>query len=215
MVGGDGEEGDAHQRVRPGGEDPQISETQLDAFGTAYPLALDTFCPVGPVEVGQALQQPLRVVRDAEEPLPHRAQFDLGSAALASARFDLLVRQHGQAGRTPCDRSLGLVGEARLEQAQEDPLRPAVVAGTAGGRLLAPVPGAPQPVQLLVPEVLGGARDQRRRVHALAQREVLRIDPERVESHGLEDEPAPHPLVAADDIRPAIGHGVTDVQSLS
>ena len=88
------------------------------------------------LEIGQ---QAIGVVGDLEEPLLEVARLDQGAAALAVAVDDLLVGEHGLVDGAPLHRGLGAVGEARLVEAEEDPLGPAVVGGIAGDDLAGPV----------------------------------------------------------------------------
>ena len=89
--------------------------------------------------VVEVVEQAVGVVGDAEEPLLELAHLDLVAAALAAPVDDLLVGQHGLVVGAPLDRRLLAVGQAALEELQEDPLRPAVVARLVGGELARPV----------------------------------------------------------------------------
>src|SRR2546427_12572394 len=59
--------------------------------------------------------------------------------ALAETVDHLLVRHDAHVLRTPIDRRLLPEGDPRLEELQEDPLRPLVVAGVGGRELVTPV----------------------------------------------------------------------------
>ena len=152
VLGRHHEERRAEQRVRAGGEDGVVDahlrarEGDLGALGAADPVALHRLDVMRPVDRLEIVQQAVGVVGDAEEPLLELAQLDRGAAALAVAVDDLLVGQHGGVLGTPVDRGLLAVGQAALEQLQEDPLRPAVVARLVGAELARPVdrdaPGA-------------------------------------------------------------------------
>ena len=89
--------------------------------------------------VVEVVEQAVGVVGDAEEPLLELADLDLVAAALAAPVDDLLVGQHGLVVGAPLDGGLGAVGQAALEELEEDPLRPAVVARIVGGELARPV----------------------------------------------------------------------------
>src|SRR5690606_6720429 len=102
--------------------DREVDEGALTPADPVLLCLLRRLRPVDPVEV---VEQPLCVLRDAEEPLRERARLDQRAAALARARNDLLVREDGLARRAPVDRCLLLLGEAHLVELQEDPLRPA------------------------------------------------------------------------------------------
>ena len=116
------------------------AEDGLGALGAADPVALHRHDVLGPrleaVEVGE---QAIGVVGDPEVPLLELLRHDLGAAALAAAVDHLLVGEDGLVLRAPLDRGVGPVGEAGLEQPQEDPLRPAVVLGRWAAKLAAPV----------------------------------------------------------------------------
>ena len=68
----------------------------------------------------------------AEEPLLQVALLDRRAAAPAAAvgALDLLARQRAVVG-APVDRRLRAIGQAGLQEAQEQPLVPAVVVGSA------------------------------------------------------------------------------------
>ncbi len=145
VLGRHDEERRAEQRVRAGGEDRVVGahlrarERDLGALGAADPVALHRDHVVRPVDRRQVVQQAVGVVGDAEEPLLQLAQLDRRAAALAVTVDDLLVGQHRGVLGTPVDRGLLAVGQAALEQLQEDPLRPAVVARLVGAELARPV----------------------------------------------------------------------------
>ena len=118
------------------------AEDHPRALGAADPVALHGEHALGPVDqLVHVVQQALGVVGDAEEPLGQLAQLHHGAAALAAAVDDLLVGQHGLVHGAPVDRRLAPLGQAALEEAQEEPLGPAVVLGLAGGDLGVPVDG--------------------------------------------------------------------------
>ena len=94
---------------------------------------------LGPVDRLQVVEQAVGVVGDAEEPLLQLARLDRRAAAFAATVDDLLVGEHRGVLGAPVDRCLLAVGQAALEEAQEQPLRPAVVARMAGGELARPV----------------------------------------------------------------------------
>src|SRR6185503_14314508 len=90
------------------------------------------------------------VVGDAEEPLLELARLDDVAAALAAAVDDLLVGQDGLVVGAPLDRGLLAVGEAGLEELEEDPLGPAVVARLVRAELARPVDRDAPLAELLV-----------------------------------------------------------------
>ena len=94
------------------------------------------------------VEQRVGVGGDAEEPLVEAPRLDGGSAALAAAVDDLLVGQHGLVVRAPVHRCFLAVGEAGLEELQEEPLRPAVVLRLVRRDLAIPVDRPAEPTHL-------------------------------------------------------------------
>ena len=123
------------------------------------------------------------------------------AAALAVPVDDLLVGQHGGVLGTPVDRGLLAVGQPALEQLQEDPLRPAVVARLVGAELARPVDRDAPAAELALE---GGDRLLRGLARVLAglDRVVLRGQAERVVAHRVQH---PHAVAAAE-----VGDRVTD-----
>ncbi len=156
VLGREHEEGRAEERVGAGREDREVevelvaSEDDLGALGAADPVALHRDHVLGPaLEQLEVVEQAVGVVGDPEEPLLEIAGDDLGAAALAAAVDHLLVGEHGRVLGAPLDSGLGPVGEAALEELQEDPLGPAVVLGLVGGELARPVDRDPPGAELL------------------------------------------------------------------
>ena len=134
MLGGQHEERRPEQRVGARREDGQLLARSLDAehdagaVRAADPVALHRQHPLGPLlEQLHLVEQRVGVVGDLEEPLRQALRLDLRAAALAVPVDHLLVGEHGLVVRAPLDGRLLAVGEALLEEAQEQPLRPAVV----------------------------------------------------------------------------------------
>ena len=192
MLGGEDEEGGAEEGVGTGREDGEVevellaTEDDLGALRAADPVALHRHHVLGPgldlVEVGE---QAVGVLGDPQEPLLELALDDRGAAALAAAVDDLLVGEDGRVLRAPLDRGLGPVGEAALEQAQEDPLGPAVVLGGVGAELARPVDRDP-PLAELAPERGDRALGRLARRLAGLDRVVLGRQPERVVAHRVD-----------------------------
>ena len=140
VLGRQDEERRAEQRVRARREDrvvdPQLlaAKRDLGALGAPDPVALHRLDVLGPLDRLEVVEQAVGVVGDAEEPLLELAGLDLVAAALAAAVDDLLVGEHGLVVGAPVDRGLLAVGQAALVEAQEDPLRPAVVRAARGCR---------------------------------------------------------------------------------
>ncbi len=191
MLGRHHEERRAEQRVRAGGEDRVVDrrvlagERDLGALGAADPVALHRDDVLGPLDRREVVEQAVGVVGDAEEPLLELAHLDRVPAALAAPVDDLLVGEHGRVVRAPVDRGLLAVGEAALEHAQEDPLRPAVVARLVGAELARPVDRDPPLAELALElgDRLGG---RVARVLAGLDRVVLGRQAERVVAHRVQ-----------------------------
>ena len=191
VLGRHHEEGRAEQRVRPGGEHLVVRaelvarERHLGARGAADPVALHRHHVLGPLDRREVVEQPVGVVRDAEEPLLELADLDRRAAALTVAVDDLLVGEHGRVDRAPVDRGLLAVGEPALEETQEEPLGPAVVARLGRRELARPVDrDAPLAHLLLELADRGGRRVAR--VLAGADRVVLGGQAERVVAHRMQ-----------------------------
>ncbi len=185
------EERGAVERVRAGREHLERRavaerERHLGALGAADPVALHRHHPLGPAHVREVVQQPVGIRRDPEEPLLERARLDLGPAALAVAVDHLLVREHRLVVRAPVHVRALAEREPGVEEAQEDPLRPAVVLGLGGRELALPVDRPAHAPHLAADrgDVLAGGLG---RVPARPDRGVLRRKPERVVAHRVHD----------------------------
>ena len=135
---------------------------------------------------------------------------DLGAAALAAAVDDLLVGQHGGVLRAPLDRRLGAVGEAALEQLQEDPLGPAVVLGRVGGEFARPVDRDP-PLAELAAEGLDRALGRDPRRLAGFDRVVLGRQAEGVVAHRVDHLEAVAAAEVGDRVADRVALEVADV----
>ena len=160
MVGADDQERRAEQRVRTRGEDgdvlaPAALEVEEDrrALAPPDPVALHRLRGLGPVQRVQRVEQRLRVARDLQPPLAQVPRLDHRVAALAAPVLDLLVGEHGEARGAPVHRAVAPLGEAGLEQPEEQPLRPAVVGRVGGVDLVAPVEHRADPLELVLAEV--------------------------------------------------------------
>ena len=214
-----GQEGHAEQRVDPRGERRQGQarlghlEVDLDALGASDPIALQPLRYLRPVQLVQCLQHLVGVGGDPKKPLLHDPFGHQGPAPFAPVPFELLECKHGAARWAPHDRRLPPDGQARPVQLQEHPLGPPVIGRVTGDDLVPPRPSRTQASQL--PAVVGhGLPGQRPRVLSHPEREVLRVDAERIEPHGLKY-PAPvHPLESAEHVGAAVRVGMADVQPL-
>ena len=145
VLGREHEERRPEERVRPRREDGDVlaplldPEVDLGALGASDPVPLARLDRLGPVDGVEVVEQRVRVVGDPEEPLLHHARLDERAAALARAVGEhLLVREHGLVVRAPLHRRALAVGEPLLEEAEELPLLPAVVARIVGRDLARP-----------------------------------------------------------------------------
>ena len=209
VLGRHHEERRAEERVRARREhrvvDAQllVAEGDLRALRAPDPVALHRLDVRGPVDLVEVVEQPVGVVGDAEEPLRELADLDLVAAALAAPVDDLLVGQHRLVVGTPLDGGLGAVGQAALEELEEDPLRPAVVARIVGGELARPVERDPPLAELLAEggdRRVGGVA----RMLAGADRVVLGRQPEGVIADRMHDAVA----LAAPEVRDRVADRV-------
>ncbi len=180
--------------------EPDDLKVELGPLGPADPVALHDLDPLGPVEGVQVVEELVGVVGDLEEPLLEVAlDDDVARAVTGAVGVDLLVGQHGLAARAPVDRRLLAVGQARLQEAQEDPLGPADVLGVVAAHLPPPVVDRAQPLDGLLQ--LGDAGiGERPGVDAGLDGRVLRRQAEGVEPHRAEDGVAVHRPVADDEV---------------
>ena len=139
-VGSDDEERRTEQRVRTRrvhgnrGFTTFDGERHLCTGGAADPVALHEQNLLGPValELLHVVEQPIRVLRDAQVPLRELLLRDNGVAALAQALHDLLVREHRLTRRTPVHGRCLAVRESALVHLEEEPLVPVVVLRITG-----------------------------------------------------------------------------------
>ncbi len=207
------EERGAEERVGSGCEDGDVDvelldpEHDLGTLRTADPVALDRLRPLWPVApLGQVIAEQLVGVRgDLEEPLLHHSRLDQRAAAVAAPVDDVLVGDHGLVVRAPVDRRSRPVGEAALEELQEQPLRPAVVLDLVRGDLALPVDRPSQPAHL-DPDGGDVALGDLARVPALGDGGVLGRQAERVEAHRAQDPQA----VPAAEVRGDVAHRVVE-----
>ena len=197
------EEGGSEERVGPGREDGQILARPLDgeddarALGAADPVALHRQHPLRPLlEQLHLVEQGVGVVGDLEEPLRQALRLDLRAAALAAAVDHLLIGEHRLVDRAPIDQRLLAVGETALVEAQEEPLRPAVVLRLVRRDLAIPV-DRPAHAAHLVADRGDVPLGHLARVATLLDCGVLRVQAERVVAH----RPHHHEAVAASEVR--------------
>ena len=227
VLGGEHAERHPVAGVGSGGEHPDVGDTgkvgarravgvddghlELGALGPADPVALLGDDPLGPLDQLEVVEELLGVVGDPQVPLLEVAPLDRVAGALAAPVDDLLVGEHGLASRTPVDRRRLAVGQAGLEQLQEDPLGPVDVLGAVAAHLAAPVVDASdagdraaQHLDALVGEGTG--------VHPGVDRRVLGGQPEAVEAHRRQHRLALHGAVAGEEVAEGVVADVAHVR---
>ena len=166
----------------------------------------------GQIDRVEVVEQAVGVVGDPEEPLLELARPRPGCRSARSGRRSTcsLASTVGVLG-APLHRRLGAVGEAALEQLEEDPLGPAVVRGLVGGELAASsrsrCPSAGTAAE-------GGdraARSRRRGVLAGLDRVVLGRQAEGVVAHRVDDLEAVAAPVVGDRVADRVDLQMADV----
>ena len=187
------------------------AEGHLGAVRAADPVALHRLDVLGPLDRGEVVEQPVGVVGDPEEPLVELLDLDLVAAALAVPVDHLLVREHRLVVRAPLDDRVLAVGQAVLEQLQEDPLRPAVEARIAGGELARPV-DRDAPLAELALELRDRGVRRLARVLPRLDRVVLGGQPERVVAHRVQHAVAGAAVEVGDGVADGVDLQVPDVR---
>ena len=190
-------------RVGPGGEHRDglggvvaigidHREGEFRAGAAADPVGLHRAHPFWPaLQLGQVVEQLVGVGGDLQEPLAQLALLHEGSRAPGpSLAVHLFIGEHRLIDRVPVHRGVLLVGQAGLQELQEQPLGPAVVIGVAGGQFPIPVDREAQLVELLPHggDVLVGPGAG---IHPPLDGGVLRRQAEGVPPHGVQHLAAP------------------------
>ena len=218
MLGREHEERRAEERVRTRREDGDVDvllldpEDDLGALAAPDPVALHRQHVLGPgLEQAHLVEQVVGVLGDAEEPLLQVPALDLGAAALTAPVDHLLVREHGLVVRAPVDGRFPAVGEALLEEPQEEPLRPAVVGRLVRGDLAVPVD---RPAHALHLRADGGdvPLDDEARMPALADGRVLGGQAEGVVAHRAQHAKAHAPPDVREDVAERVVLDVAHVE---
>ena len=218
VLGGDREEGHAHQGVGTRGEHAQRlaaalqRETDLQPLAAPQPVALHGLDRVGPARQRvKAVQQLLRVVGDLEEPLRDLALLHQRAGAPAATVDHLFVGQHGLVDRVPVHHRVLAVGQALFHQPGEHALFVHVVVRPAGGELARPVERVAHRLHLRAHVLDVGVGPFCRRGLVL-DRGVFRRQAERVPAHRLQHVPALHALEAADHVADGVVAHMAHVQ---
>jgi hypothetical protein len=220
VFGGDGDEGDAHDRVGARGEHPQlvglavefVREGEAHALALADPVLLHQLDLLRPaaelVEVGEQL---LGVGGDLHVVHRDLALLDQRARAPAAPVDHLLVGEHRLVDRVPVHRAVALVDQALFEQAGEQPLLPAVVVRLAGGDFAFPVERETEAVELPLHVLDVRIRPLRRR-HVVLDRRVLGRHAEGVPAHRLHDVVAEHLVETREHVADRVVAHVAHVQ---
>ncbi len=216
MLGRDDHVGRAENRIRACGENAQRvarrgREIDLRAVGAADPVALGRLDALDVIDRIQIVDEAVGVFGDPEHPLALGAVHNLAAAAFTDAVDDLLVGQHHLAGGAPVDVHFLLIGQPRLEQPQEDPLRPAVVSRVGGVDLTIPVKGQPERLELLA-EASHIVLRHHRRMDLIGDGVIFGRQTKRVPPHREEHIVALHPPLAGNDIQRRVGTRMPAVQ---
>ena len=201
---------DAHHLVGK----PVDREIDLGAHAPPDPVGLhdaDLLRPL--VEQRQIIEQPVGVIRDLQEPLLEVALLDLDvGMPPAPPVDDLLVGQHGLVDRAPVDRRHRAVGKPSFQHQQEQPLRPPVVVGLAGGDLAVPVVEDPRHLQLALALRDVFDRPCPRVQSAALHRRVLGRQSKRVPAKRMQHLEALHALHAREHVAHHVVAQMTDRQ---
>ena len=206
MLGCDGDEARAEQRVGPRGEHvdavfaaDQI-EGQVQALTFADPVFLhqpDLLRPL--VEGFEAFEQFIGKVCDLEEPLVQFLLFNQRAGPPAASVDHLFIGEHGHVDRVPIDRRFLAIDEAGLVHVEEQRLLLPIIFGLAGGQLTRPVNGEAKALELLFHRLDIGARPISG-MDLLFHRRIFSRHAKAVPAHRVEHGMAGHPLIARQHI---------------
>ena len=186
-------------------------EVDLRSLGAPDPVGLldsDRLRPVDALErqqlvrIGGRLQVPLLQV-----PFLHQRS---APPAVTIHALHLLAREGAVVG-APVDRRLLAVRQALLQEAQEQPLVPAVVGGVSGDDLVVPAERCAHGPELAT-HLLDVLHRPGKRVAAVLDRRILRRQPEGIEADRKEDVEPVHPSKAGQRVRGGHDVPVADVQ---
>ena len=196
-------------RLGPRGLDREPDQRPL---GAPNPVPLHRQHLGGPLfEPLDAVEQPVGILGDAQEPLLEIPRLDPRSAAPAPPFDHLLIGQHGGAAGAPVNRRPAPVGQAALEHPQEQPLVPPVVAGLAGRELA--IPGIADAEALQLPLHMGDVVEgPGLGVRPVLDGGVLGGKTEGVPAERMQDVEPPHPLHAGNDVPDHVVADVSDVR---
>ena len=139
---------------------------------------------------------------------------DLAAAALTNTVDNLLVRQNALAGGAPVYAHFLLVGQALLEQLQENPLGPLVVARVGGIDLTRPVERQTKALELAL-EACDVLLGNLCRMNMVLDGKVLSRQTECIPAHRIQHVVALHALFARNDIQCGVGARMAYMQTLT
>ena len=187
---------------------------ELQPRGATNPVALERLDALGPVELIQVIQELLGIAGYFQKPLLQPASLYERTTAFTMTIDHLLVGQHGLIFRAPVyGRGLALC-QPGLKQLQENPLRPAIIAGISRIQLVRPIEAVANTLQLPLTKALNVARREGARVDTTLNSEVFAMDAECIKTHRLKHIVALHRHPAAMYIRTNIGVHVANMQAL-
>ena len=208
MLGSDGSERDAHDRVGASRVNTKfflftvefVREGEVDTVGLADPVFLHTADLFGPaLKLVEVFQKFFCVLSNSEVVTGNLTFFNDGAASPAASFNHLFVGQNGVVDRVPVH-CLGLaVGNAFFEHFQEHPLIPAVVVGLAGRDFARPVEGEAERLHLSLHVGDVGVRPFGR-CHFFSDGSVFSWQAEGVPAHRGHDVHAAHTQIAVEDV---------------
>src|SRR5882757_3424649 len=98
------------------------AETDLGALAPTNPVLLHRDRSARPLNVGEIFREAVRVLGNAQHPLPERRAHDGVLASIALTVDDLFVGEDSAERWAPIDRNLVLVSQASVVELEEDPL---------------------------------------------------------------------------------------------
>ncbi len=216
MLWGEDEEGHAEGGIRARSENPYLllhplyPEAYLRPHAPANPVTLHGLYSLRPLDAA-VVQKLLGIFRNLEEPLLQVSFTNYCPASLTRAiGQNLLISQHCLAVGAPVDGGLGTVGQPRLIELQEEPLRPLIVFWQTGDDLPLPVIDSTHAPELTA-HILYILHGPVIGVDAPADSRILCGKPEGIKAHGVEDVITLHPLEAGMGIGGGHSKPVPDV----
>ena len=218
MLRGDHHVSGAIEGVGTGGVDGQLVagggvKIYLGAGGTADPVLLLSLNPFGVIHQIQVIDEPLGVLGDLQHPLALHLMDHFTATPLAHAVDHFLVGQNALTGGAPVHVHFLFIGQALLEQLEEDPLGPLVVLGIGSGDFPAPVEADAQRLDLLFEpsNILLGHLS---RMYVVLDGVVLGGQTEGVPADGIQHIVTLHPALSGHHVQGGIRPGMTHVQTL-